>query len=281
MKQLYIIVSAFVFCLLCPVTSEAQLLKKLKKKLEKKAGETVEKQVDKTVDGVFGEESEDSTSPSSSSKSMGPFKDLPQMTYDFARGNETIFFDNFSEEAIGGMASRWTSNGTGAVETVPGAEGKWLKLFDENTYKIKELVHIPENFTLEFDILTRAESNNGISLDFGFDYKKGVGRHYFLADGNPINIEASYHFNSFEFTSKEVYPKKKSDIEANMSYFVNNVMKVKIRVDNNRMRAYIDEYKVLDTEMTDPKTKKYFYLAANNEKNRAGIYLGNFRITKL
>lgn len=263
-------------CCLAGTKVGAQLFDKIKKKVEKRLEEEAEKQTDKAIGDALGEESGKEGGATGSGKANGPFKDLPKMTYDFARGNKTIFFDDFSGEAIGGMASRWTSNGTGSVETMDGK--KWLKLFDENTYKIKDLVIIPENFTLEFDILTRAESNSGIRLEFGFDHKKGVGRHYHLADRNPINVDASYHFNGFTFTSREVYPSKKSSIDANMSYFVNDVMKVKLRVDGVRMRAYINEYKVLDTDMADPQTKKYFYLAVSNEKNRAGIYLGNFRI---
>jgi len=255
--------------------ANAQILKNISKKIEKKA----EQAVDKVLDN--GNPSAQTSTSRPHQSSSGPFMDIPVMPYDFSAGSQIIFMDDFEEETIGAMASRWTSNGTGAVTTVDGFEGHWLKLYDKNTYKIKELVRIPENFTLEFDVLTLANNQDGLRINFGFDHEKGVGRYNPLGYRNPVNIEASYRFNRFTFTSNEVHPNKKSEIKANMSYFVNDVMKVKIRVQGDRMSAYIDKYKILDSEMIDPITKKYFYLAVENKENRGEVYLGNIKITAL
>src|SRR5690606_23025585 len=197
-------------------TSNGQILRNLGKKLEKKAEEVVDRSIDKIGNSKTGETS---TSQSGDGNVVqpgtSPFALIPQAQNDFARGTEQVFFDDFSEEVNGNMASKWTSNGTGRIEEVAGVNGKWLKLFDANTYKIKDLVRIPENFTVEFDLLTLSETKNDFVVDFGFDYQKGVGGHYYLADRNPINIEASYRFNQFEITSKEVHPDKKSQVKAN------------------------------------------------------------------
>lgn len=262
--------------------SNAQVLRKLGKKLEQKA----EEMVDRSINNIENSQNQ----PPSTSQSAGndvsrggssPFALIPEPDRDFERGTEQVFYDDFSNEVNGNMASKWTSNGTGKVEEVSGIEGKWLKLYDANTYKIKDLVRIPENFTIEFDLLTLSETKNEFAVDFGFDYQKGVGSHYYLADRNPINIEASYRFNWFEITSKEVDPSKKSEVRANMSSFVNDVMKVKIRVVGKNMQTYINGYKILDTEMVDPTTKKYFYLAVDNESPSSSVYFSNFRIDKL
>lgn len=264
------------FCLTSSLQTQAQLLNKIGKKLEQKAEELIDnnKKDSKTSS------SEEPVSKSTS-KQTGPFKNIAPLENDFKRGSEEIFFDDFEEDLIGKMAGRWTSNGTGTVQQVDGFEGKWLKLFDANTYKIKELVRIPENFTIEFDLLTLSSTKSNFAIDFGFDYQQGVGKHYYLADQNPVNVEASYRFNRFNFNSNEYSPKKSSEIEANMSYFVNDVMKVKLKIEGDHMSAYINEYKVLDTEMIDPMTKKYFYFAVENDENEAGIYIKNVRINKL
>ena len=43
-----------------------------------------------------------------------------------------------------------------------------------------------------------------------------------------------------------------------MSDFVNDVMNVQLRVQGDRMEVYINEYKVLDTEMVNPATRSIF-----------------------
>lgn len=283
-KMKYLAVA--VLSLLFTHTVEAQILKGLGKKLEKKTEELAEKAIDRlgnsdqAASNEQGGESKD-TDGQSRPASTGPFEDIPLLKNDFVRGTQTIFFDDFSAEVVGEMGTRWTSNGIGTISEVPGIGGKWLKLYHENTYKIKELVRIPENFTLEFDLLTLADAKKGLVVDFGFDHEKGISKHFYLADRNPINIEASYRFDAFEFTSNELKPTKRSKIKANMSYFVNDIMKVKISVVGDRMKAYIDEYKVLDTEMINPMTKKYFYVAVENEDNAAEVYLSNVRISQL
>lgn len=265
------------------VTSvQAQLLKNVRKKIEQKA----EQVVDRTIDNI-GKEQDNSVSAAEGQpgstvqdgvQQQGPFKNLAPMVYDFKRGTNLIFVDSLLQEETGRMATRWTSNGTGAVTTVDGMPGKWLQLFDKNTYKIKELYRLPKDFTIEFDVLTFCGTEPKIDLNFGFDHQSGVTEHYFLADRNPVNIRASYRFNRFEITSNEWNPRKKSEIDANMSYFVNDVMKVKLVIQGDRMHAYINEFKILDTEMIDPNTRKYFYLALSNEVPQARVYVSNVHI---
>ncbi|RAV29442.1 hypothetical protein DN748_08025 [Sinomicrobium soli] len=258
-----------------PVPSEAQLLKKLKKKLEKKAEEVVDRQ----VDGVLGNDDTAGEDHTGEERSGDPFRNLPKTVYDFVPGAEIVFQDDFSEDVEGNMASRWTSNGTGAVETLPGVPGKWLRVYPENTYKIKDLMPMPENFTLEFDMLTRADNYKDLGTPaFGFDYNKGVSKHYYLADQNPVNADLSYQFGKLNFTSKEVGSNRKSsEMDFPMSYFANDVMRIQVQVTGSRMRVFANKYKVLDTEMVDSESKKYFYFASDgNEHSR--IYIGNIRI---
>lgn len=40
---------------------------------------------------------------------------------------------------------------------IPGMEGKWLKMESNATYKLKELFEIPQNATIEFDLVTRTD----------------------------------------------------------------------------------------------------------------------------
>lgn len=258
------------------VNAEAQILKKLGKQLEEKASQMVDQAINKPLQNNKAAQAEKNSTGAS-----GPFKNVAYLPNDFALGSQILFADDFSNNTIGSMAKKWSSNGNGSVTTVKGVDGHWLKLYDDNTYKLKDLLNLPERFTLSFDLLTYGEGKNDFEVDFGFDYQKGVGAHYYLPNRNPLNIKASYRFNRFEFNSKEVNPSRSSEVQANMSYFVNDVMKVKMRVDGKNMVVFVNDYKVLDADMVDPKSKKYLYLAVDNDKNLNQIYLGNVKITKL
>ncbi len=261
-------------CVTLSFNAQSQILKRIGKQLEDKAGKMVDKAINKPSTSNTQQQS------NSAINNGEPFKNITQSPKGFTAGTQVIFADDFSKDVNGSMAKKWTSNGTGTVEAVRGRTGNWLKLYDDNTYKIKELLQLPERFTLEFDLLTFAETKNDFEVSFGFDHQKGVSGHYFLPARNPINVNASYRFNRFEFSSKEAHPNKSSEVQANMSYFVNDVMKVKMLVDGTFMKVFINDYKVLETEMVDPKTKKYFYLAIDNDKNLNQIYLGNFKLAK-
>lgn len=256
---------------------QAQLLKSITKKLEKKTEELV----DKGLNGdLLNADPKEKAVSKNSKQQSGPFKGKTVSKDNLPTG-QVLFFDDFEKSELGEMATKWTSNGTGSVESISGVSGRWLKVYPKNTYKIKELIAIPENFSLSFDVLTRVETERKFAIDFGFDYQKGIGEHYFLAERNPINIEASFQFDRFTLTSKEVTPKKQSDVDANMSYFANDVMKVLIRVEGNRMRVYINDFKIADSELIDPMTKKYFYLALQSDQEDADVYIKNIKITKL
>lgn len=259
------------------INASAQLLNNLGKAIERKATDYIDKQADQ----LAATQPTTTATASTTSQNQRLFPNLQPLNYDYVRGTQPVFTDDFSADALGAMPQKWTSNGSGAVSKVTIADGNWFRLYDGNTYKIKELVRIPENYTVEFDVIALAEDKNRFSLDFGFDYQKGIGNHYYLAYQNPVNIQASYWFNKLEMNSKEVDPKKRTEVKANMSYFVNDVMKVKLKAVGDRMSVYINEYKIIDTEMLDPITKKYFYFALNQDDKEAEIYISNFRIDKI
>lgn len=264
-------------------TASAQVFKNTLKTIERSANDFADKQLDaaNVSANTTSSASSSQTTTANSTASRSPFTNVQDLSYDYVRGSQLVFMDDFSADSIGEMPKKWTSNGRGAVSKVAIEGGNWFRLNDANTYKIKDLVRIPENFTIEFDVVALSEGKNRFSLDFGFDYQKGVGNHYYLGKRNPVNIQASYWFNRFEFSSNEIQPNKYSEVNANMSYFANDVMNVKLRAVGDKLSVYVNEYKILETEMLDPITKKYFYFAVNQDDKEAEIYISNFRIDKI
>ena len=239
----------------------------------KNIGQEIEKHAERALENINSTISTDSPSTQTT-----PFKNITSKSTEFIKGNTIIFQDNFEADRLGEMASKWVTNGTGNVVEVAGVPGKWLQLHDMNTYKIKNLYKLPESYTIEYDVLTLVENKNNLQLSVGFDYQKGVDKHYFLPQRNPINFKTSFRFNRLEFISQEVENKKESQVEGNLSSFVNDIMKVRVMVNHNIMKVFVNDYKVLDTEMVNPSSRKYIYFALDNEQDQGKIYISNIHI---
>jgi len=83
--------------------------------------------------------------------------------YDFVPGDRILYFEDFSQDAVGDFPALWTSNGSGEVKTVNIAPGKWLHMNGEDAvYCYSKTVAFPDNFIVEFDIIPDEENRHGI-----------------------------------------------------------------------------------------------------------------------
>ena len=75
-------------------------------------------------------------------------------SYDFVPGDKIIYYDDFSQDAIGDFSALWTSNGSGEVKTVNIAAGNWFHMNGEDAvYCYTRELDLPDNFIVEFDII--------------------------------------------------------------------------------------------------------------------------------
>ncbi|MCF8344251.1 MAG: OmpA family protein [Bacteroidales bacterium] len=78
--------------------------------------------------------------------------------YDFVPGDEILFYDDFSQDAIGDFPALWTTNGNGAVRTLNIAPGQWFYMEgDDAVYSIINPIPFPDNFIVEFDLMVDDE----------------------------------------------------------------------------------------------------------------------------
>ena len=85
--------------------------------------------------------------------------------YDFVPGDKILYFEDFSQDAIGDFPALWTSNGGGEVKTVNIAPGKWFHMNGEDAvFCYSKTVAFPDNFIIEFDIIPDAEYSYGIRM---------------------------------------------------------------------------------------------------------------------
>lgn len=170
-------------------TVEAQLLKKLKKRAGKAAEEAVirkteEKVYDETskkMDTILGNDGKtngkkpkrtssenpmgsngkngNATNGSSNEISADEIKIYSK--FDYVPGDKQLFFDDFDKDYIGDFPSKWNTNGTGEIIMINDDSQKWLELKSGyNIYYIPNLPSdLPEEFTVEFDVLVTGTDN--------------------------------------------------------------------------------------------------------------------------
>lgn len=138
---------------------------KLFKKKKTNSEENTEEQQNNAEDGS---EEGNNVSDSTEDKPAQTSQTLQSFTkYDFVPGDKVLYFEDFSQDAIGDFPALWTTNGGGEVKNVNVASGNWFHLNKEDAvYCYTKQIPLPENFITEFDIIPDGDFANGYTLTF-------------------------------------------------------------------------------------------------------------------
>ena len=299
----------FVFVLILAIgvtqTTQAQLLDKLKKKTEEKIKKEGERRVDDQIDKgvkkgydevekqIEGEEKSagnqiDSTQSKDNKVSESDTKGTESNTqftssskYDFVPGEKVIFFDDFSQDAVGGFPALWTANAPGEVNTLNIAPGNWLNLNSgEGNYFYLKSIDFPKNFIIEFDIVPKKTGGRiaaGLIL-YGEDKPKEMDNNVYPGiSGIQISIEKE-SWNTLGYKKGETDRiTGSSKVNPVVAEKVNHVI---IWVQNRRVRIYHKEAKVLDMPTNIFEGTKFNRFCFRLSRGASsGSFISNFRIT--
>lgn len=83
--------------------------------------------------------------------------------YDFVPGDKILFYEDFSQDAVGDFPDLWTTSGSGEVRTIDNVPGKWLYFAaGYDAMVLQKKLNLPENFIFEFDLIAiPSEENEG------------------------------------------------------------------------------------------------------------------------
>jgi OmpA-OmpF porin, OOP family len=73
--------------------------------------------------------------------------------YDFVPGQKVIFFEDFTQDAIGDFPALWNTNGSAEVVTTNLFPGNWMRFSTRESIWTDQLLTLPDNYTIEFDII--------------------------------------------------------------------------------------------------------------------------------
>ena len=85
--------------------------------------------------------------------------------FDFVPGDRIVAVDDFSQDAVGDFPAKWNTDASGEIVTVAGQSGRWLKLTRAGFFMPEYVTELPENATVEFDLLVRPDFSGGFPLE--------------------------------------------------------------------------------------------------------------------
>ena len=249
------------------------------KKKEAKPGDAKEKK--KEVKGKNAEEADadaggEAGQEAAASQSLQSFS-----KFDFVPGESVVFFDDFSQDNVGDFPALWNTSSKGEVVTLNNNPGKWFKLGMGGVIAPEFKGKLPENFTLEYDLIFEIMQSNWagtVKMDF------------FKNAENPI--EASETVGGFGFKvscgTAEINYNSWGDAptegRVDNTFFEKNGSKkarVSVWVQKTRFRMYLNETKVLDLpRIIPPNTTlqgiRFDEMGVDGESN--AVYVSNFRL---
>ncbi|MGZ8544263.1 MAG: OmpA family protein [Flavisolibacter sp.] len=279
MKNRFLLVSAFLT--LAVVFAEAQVInpkKVVKKKTESKVNQVIEKKAGEVVDSAFGQNSQPKKNDNLSTKKEGDNigrnaadttklptdqSQPPLQTYskfDFIPGEKVILFDDFSADKIGDFPALWNTNGSGEVVTTNLFPGNWLKFETRNAIWTDNLLKLPDNYTIEFDVIATKDAG-GRMQGYIFRLMQAINEKSW--DAGSVPGKAGLRFN-IEYTGRPTYSTYINGEEGRglgLSGYINEPQykqvanqkyHISIWVQKGRLRLYQNENKLIDLPKAFP-----------------------------
>lgn len=312
MKCVYVIVCVGMF--LGVSTVNAQLLNPkeiLKNKTQQRTnqgmGKGADKGLDKVEEGIGNIFKKKEKSPSQGDQDGGgggtngesiPAKTISESSsstektslksyskFDFIPGEKVIGFEDFSQDEVGDFPDKWNTNSSGEVVKFDGIEGKWFQMDRKGVYFPEFIKGLPENVTIEFDMLASdelSEMQSGLKI--------------YLVDSKSRDLQFDQYFDKSASVKVDVHPVGSGGytdvkgIDKNENTIVENEMKligwkegeinrISISKQKTRFRLYVNEVKVWDLPKIIDPSVEYAILFATNLWS-GNVYISNLRIAQ-
>lgn len=203
--------------------------------------------------------------------------------FDFEPGNLVIFEDRFLRDNTGDFPAKWDTNGSGEIVTVNGQ--KWFRLANRSMFIPMVAQQLPENFTVEFDLLTsgldnRTSSQAMVTLFLSDNAKYDKGKNWSMVELSPCQ-----YINSPGAIEKVENGKRQFRNEVGKDYrnAINGKSRVSIAVNKSRMRVWLNDNKIVDAPRLVANGTSHFKIGTRglrDERNMDEVLIANFRIAK-
>ncbi len=234
----------------------------LKKKVEKE----IEKELEKTEEGE--EENKDKEkSKNEEKKEETKEQEAPKQAnlqsyskFDFVPGEKIIFYEDFSQDAIGDFPALWNTNGSAEVVTNDMFPGNWLKFVGNQAVWTDKLLNLPDNYTIEFDIIPYVNEKNEME-GYGFRIMQSVNAKAFDHGAVPGKAGFYYTVEYFGRSNYRTYINNPDYDEMGLTghkddkstyQILNKKYRISVWVQRSRVRLYMNETKLFDLPKAFP-----------------------------
>jgi OOP family OmpA-OmpF porin len=289
------------------VSGQINIPGKIRDKVNDRANQHVDEAIDKGLDAteegvedaVTGEEdsngkkektkeSEEGGETPKSAQDKKATTEQPQpglqsyTKYDFVPGDKVLFFEDFSQDAVGDFPALWTTNGSGEVRTLNNYPGNWLYMNSaDNVYNLMQDIPLPDNFILEFDVVAAPKDEDYAHSSFNITLYQGEGEYLndqLYPGTGGVHVEcADDHWNvqGYWEGAEQMF-----DGRTEMAPLdVNKLNHVIIWVQKRRLRIYHKGQKVLDLPTVLYQQVKYNRLRFSLWGQYGLPYFTNIRFT--
>lgn len=263
-----------VYILLFALNASGQILNP-KKLLERKANKVIEKKTDQAIDSLFDKKEKPKENPPQAESPAPAERSIPVATdekkdslpafqfyskYDFVPGERVIFFDDFATENLGDFPVNWNTNGSAEIVTSNLYPGKWLKYSGRTDIWTDSLLTLPDNYTIEFDVVPIKGEENRMA-GYGFRLMKCINARAWDAGSVPgkagFQCGVEYFGRPFYHTyinGDEGQGLASSGSKEDKALFQkeNQLYHVAVWVQKSRIRYYVNENKLFDLPKAFP-----------------------------
>lgn len=285
---------------------------RMKEKAIQRADNRIDREIDKGLDKVeegidkkaeAKDQSDDgnsknqrSTAKAKSSVENDPFESYSR--YDFIPGVNILYAEDFSQDVIGEFPLLWGTNNRGEIVTVKNQSGQWLRMFQKGHFIAPQLKSLPENFTMEFDMILTFPNEGYVFPAISFkliesDKDDKDGRIYLndVDNFSNANITISPGEENSSTINLESYNKGEKHFNGgpkslkNLGASFGKPFHVAIWVQKSRLRMWIDGEKIYDIPQAVPVDRAYNRLGIGidnsyYDEDKIGTYITNVRIAE-
>ncbi|HEX8316141.1 MAG TPA: OmpA family protein [Flavisolibacter sp.] len=285
---------------------------KLKEKAEQRAEEKIDEGIDKGLDeaeaGIEGKKAKTKSTETGNKEIKKEDAAVPAATsfqsysrYDFVPGENIMYAEDFSQDVIGEFPLKWATSNRGEAVTIKGLPNKWMRMFI-GQFVSPETKKLPENFTVEFDMLLTFVNSEEQSfgpafpkfemLLLGLEQGEESGRLY-TQNENAISklgiiVQPAYEDRSTIYiqSSKDgsMYFEGGNKELKKFSENYRKPFHIAMWVQKQRLRLWINGDKVYDIPQAISPQAVFnhigFWTADNSEEENVGVYVSNIKVAQ-
>ena len=233
-----------------------------------------------------GTSSGSGTSGNSNENTNEPVDIKVYSKFDFVPGDKMLFFDDYTNDYIGDFPSKWNTNGGGEIVTINDSPQKWLGILPGyNTKYIPDVV-LPEEYTIEFDVLVtgvdrKTSSTAVLQVELSDDKGFRHGDNYFYVT-IPFCQYSAIGFRVKNYVRRGAEAEINNVVKADIRDAVLNQPHISIAVNKQRFRLWVNEKKYVDIPRGIPlnaiNTLKFELHHFKDGKER--LFLSNLKVAE-